>query len=138
MAYVVLAVWIVQASVGTWLLIGWARHGRPNPGPVIAHAALMVGTLTLWVLFLATGDVLWAWATLAGFMLGIPFGETMMVRRSRRLRGITDGSAADYGRSIADVFRGRMPAKVAFHALFSAVVFFSCLGVCIGATVAGG
>ena len=94
---------------------------RANAGPVVTHAVLMFGTLVL---------------TLAGFMLAIPFGETMMVRRSRRLRGITSPSGGDYGRAIADVFRGRMPPKVAFHSLFSPVVFFSCLGVCIGATIA--
>lgn len=136
MPYVVLAAWIVQASVGTWLLIGWARHGRRHAGAILPHVAVMVTTLVLWVAFLLTENVAFAWATLAGFMIGIPFGETAMVRRSRRLRGITEPGASDYGRAIVDVFRGRLPKPVAFHAIFSAVVFFPCLAVCIGATVA--
>jgi hypothetical protein len=136
MPYVVLAAWIIQASVGTWLLIGWARHGRRHAGAILPHVAVMVGTLVLWVAFLVTGAVGFAWATLAGLMIAIPFGETAMVRRSRRLRGVTKESAADYGGAIVDVFRGRMPPAVTFHAAFSAAVFFPCLGVCIGATVA--
>src|SRR5690349_6422038 len=107
MPYVVLAAWIIQASVGTLLLVGWARHGRAHARAILTHVTVMVTTLVLWVAFLATGNALFAWATLIGFMIGIPFRETAMVRRSRRLRGITEPSASDYGRAIVDVFRGR-------------------------------
>lgn len=135
MEYVVLAAWIVQGTVGVWLLTGWARHGRPYTGAIVAHVVSVFVMLALWITFLATGAVGYAWAAQVALVVGIPFGETMMVRRSRKLRGVTTKRLADYGAAVVDVFRGRLPAPVVFHALFAGVVFFSALGVCIGATV---
>lgn len=130
-----LAAWIVQGSVGVWLLIGWARHGRRYAGAMIAHVAAVFVMLALWITFLVTGAVAFAWAAQIVLAAGIPFGETMMVRRSRELRGITTKRLSDYGGAVVDVFRGRLPGPVVFHALFAGVVFFSALGVCIGATI---
>lgn len=68
---------------------------------------------------------------------GIGFGDAMMVRRFRGLVGETRPGMRDYGAAIGDVFTGRMPAKVTFHAAFSAVVYFGSIAVAIGATIAG-
>jgi hypothetical protein len=136
MAYFVLGAWLIQGAVGVSLLIGWARHGRRYAGAVVTHVVVVLVMLGLWITFLATGAVAFAWTAQVVLALGIPFGETMMVRRSRQLRGITTKRLSDYGRAVVDVFRGRLPGPVVFHALFAGVVFFSALGVCIGATVA--
>ncbi|WP_396643392.1 hypothetical protein [Microbacterium sp.] len=136
MTYFVLGVWVIQAVVGAWLLVGWARHGRHYAPAIVSHVVLTVAVLILWIVFMASGSVIYAWAALVVLTIGIPPGESMMVRRSRRLRGITEPGAADYGRAIVDVVRGRMPRHVTFHALFAGVVYFSCLGVCIGTTIA--
>ncbi|RAF63540.1 hypothetical protein DN546_34615 [Burkholderia multivorans] len=68
--------------------------------------------------------------------IGIPFGDVLMMHRSRRIRGERRPGLRDYGAAIGDVFAGRMPAKVAFHALFGGLVFFGSIAVAIGATAA--
>lgn len=139
MGYVMLVAWIVQAVVGVMLLWGWARHARGVGAPaVFTHAGVMVICLALWVVFVLTGTPLWAWLAVGALAVGIPFGETLMVRRARRLRGATRPGLRDYAASIGDVVSRRMPPAVSFHALFSAVVFFGSLGVAIGASVAAG
>lgn len=138
MKYIVLAAWLIQAGVGVSLLIGWARHARgAGAALVLPHILLMVGFLVPWSMFAATGDVLWAWASIGVLLIGIPFGDAMMVRRSRRIRGESNPGLRDYGPAIATAFAGRLPPTVTFHAIFSAVVFFAPLGVAIAATVTG-
>lgn len=126
----------MQLLVGVLLLVGWVRHARgAGTGPVVAHTALMVGYLVPWAVFIATGHPVWAWGAVGVLSIGIPFGDVLMVHRSRRIRGERRPGLRDYGPAIGDVFAGRMPAKVAFHALFGGVVFFGSVGVAIGATV---
>jgi hypothetical protein len=52
-----------------------------------------------------------------------------------RSRTGTTSKRRNYPVAIAAIFRGEMPPRVTFHALFSGVVSFGCLGVCIAATV---
>lgn len=137
MGYAVLGAWLIQAAVGVMLLVGWARHARgAGAGAVLTHALLMVGYLVPWSLFIATGAPAWAWTAIGVLFVGIPFGDAMMVGRSRSIRGERNPGLRDYGSAIGSVFAGRMPRKVTFHAIFSAAVFFGSLGVAIGATVA--
>jgi hypothetical protein len=95
----------------------------------------MVAYLAPWVMFVITGAAWWAWAAIAVLMVGIPFGERMMRWRSRSARGQASPGSGDYVRAVADVFAGRLPPRVTFHAIFSAAVFFGSLGVAVGATV---
>ena len=139
---VVLIAWIVQAAVGVALLIGWMRHRRSGPAgraggvPLLAHVGLVLVALGLWIAFLLTGSAWLAWTTFALLTVALSFGDVLLVRRARRMAGERAPSLRDYGAAISAVFRGRMPGRVTFHALFSPVVYFSCLGVCIGATIA--
>lgn len=127
---------MVQLLVGVLLLAGWARYARgAGAGPVLAHIALMVGYLVPWAVFIVTGQPVWAWGAVGVLCVGIPFGDVLMVHRSRRMRGERRPGLHDYGAAIGDVLAGRMPAKVALHALFGGVVFFGSVGVAIGATV---
>ncbi|MEV7620050.1 hypothetical protein AB0N59_07900 [Microbacterium sp. NPDC089321] len=136
MGYAVLGAWLVQAAVGTMLLVGWARHARgAAAGSVLSHAMLMVGFLVPWSLFIASGSPFWAWAAVAVLFVGIPFGDAMMVGRSRSIRGETNPGLRDYGSAVGTVFSGLMPPKVTFHALFSAVVFFGSVALAVVATI---
>lgn len=136
MGYLVVAVWLVQALVGATLLVGFFRSTRRSAPPaIIAHALLMIGFLGPWLAYLATGQAWWPWIALDVLMIGIPFGETMMVRRTRKLRGESNPGMRDYGHAVAAIVAGRFPLRVAFHALFSAAVFFGALAVAISATV---
>lgn len=137
MEYAVLGAWLIQAVVGVTLLVGWARHARgAGAGPVLAHLLLMVGYLAPWAVFTATGVPVWAWISVAVLVIGIPFGDALMVGRSRAIRKEVNPGLRDYGVAIRTVFAGRMPPSVTFHALFSAAVFFGSLSVAIAATIA--
>lgn len=137
MELIILGAWFVQAAAGIALLIGWARHAHGSGvRSVITHVVTVLACLGSWIAFVRTGAVLWAWLAVVGLCIGIPFGETQMVARSRRTRGESPAGMRDYVRAIGMVFTGRLPALVTFHALFSAVVFFGSLGVAIGATIA--
>jgi len=137
MDYVVLAFWVIQAAVGVALFVAWLRHGRGgSAGMVLTHVALAIVGLALWIAFLATGAVLPAWLAFAALTVGNGVGDTMLVRRYRRTSGSTDTFWKAYGGAIAATFRGALPRRVVFHALFAGVVYFTCLGVCIAASVA--
>lgn len=138
MELIILAAWIVQAVVGIMLLVGWARHARgAGSAAVLVHVVVATVALACWIVFVMVGPALWAWFAVAALCIGIPFGETQMVARSRRVRGEASAGLRDYGLAVGTVFAGQLPARVTFHALFSAVVFFGSLGVAIGATAAG-
>ncbi|MEJ1088939.1 hypothetical protein WDU99_11475 [Microbacterium sp. Mu-80] len=137
MDLIILGAWIVQAVAGIALLVGWARHAHgAGARAVITHVVVVLACLASWIVFVATGGVLWAWLAVVGLCIGIPFGETQMVARSRQVRGAAPAGMRDYVRAIGTVFTGRLPALVTFHAIFSAVVFFGSVGVAIGATIA--
>lgn len=137
MGYAVLGAWLIQAAVGAALLLSVRRHARRRvPRAIVAHAVLMLLFAAPWLAYVITGRAWWPWIAIGILMVGIPFGETMMVRRARALRGETTPGMRDYGRAVALIVQGRFPRRVAFHALFSAVVFFPALAVAIGATVA--
>lgn len=136
MEYAVLGVWLIQSVVGGALLAALARRGR-RPGPtVLAHAAVNSGALVLWIVFIAQGSIVAAWLAFATVTVGNGIGDYMLVNRWRRMTGSASGFWPDYRRTVGAIFRGFFPPGVTFHTCFSGVVYFSCLGVCIGASVA--
>ncbi|MBG6058990.1 hypothetical protein RCH16_003566 [Cryobacterium sp. MP_M5] len=135
MHYVVLALWLAQATAGVSLAVSWWRGGHTGAPTVITHIAAGTVGLALWVVFLVAGNVLPAWLALAALTVGNSFGDAMLRGRSRDSRATTTFWKAYLG-AIVDTFQGRMPPRVTFHAVFAGFVYFTCLGVCIGATVA--
>jgi hypothetical protein len=135
MVYVVLAVWIVQAAVGVSLFVGWLRHGRGSPLAVVWHVVPALAGLALWIVFVLADSLVAAWGAFLVLTVANVFGDRMMLRRQRRITGTTT-FWRDYGTTLVSALRGRFPRRVVFHALFAGVVYFTCLGVCIGATVA--
>ena len=137
MGYVVLAAWLVQGAVGLSMLIGWLRRGRGRGGGTIAvHVVSSLLGLALWIVFLATGALLPAWLALLSITVGNVYGDRMLLGRARRIDPSAITVWQRYGVALSAIFRGKLPPRVAFHALFAGVVYFTCLGVCIGATVA--
>lgn len=137
MTYVVLIAWVVQAAVGVSLFVSWLRHGRHAAGTVALHVTSGVVGLACWLAFLFTDVVWWAWGAFVVLTIGNTFGDVLLRARSRG-SAPSQGFWRDYGTAIADTFRGRLPRRVVFHALFAGVVYFTCLGVCIGASIAAG
>lgn len=137
MAWVVLLAWIIQAAVGLTLFIDWLRQARGRGArTVVSHIVLSLAGLVFWVWFLSTGTVALAWIAFAIITAGNTFGDIMLLRRARRLAPESTTVWQRYKVAISAIFGRELPPRVSFHALFSAVVYFTCLGVCIGATVA--
>lgn len=137
MEYAILAAWAIQAAVGVIMLAGWVRHARgADAHRVVPHVALMILFLAPWLAFILTGSAWWPWAALTVLLIGIPFGDFVLLDRARRVRETEGKGMRGYGVALQAIFAGQLPGKVAFHALFAPVVFFGTLGVAIGATVA--
>jgi len=134
MAYLVLAAWVIQASVGVSLAVSWWRQGRHGASTVRAHAAASAVGLALWVTFVVTANLVAAWSAFVAITVGNTYGDEMLLGRVRSRTGTTS-KRRNYPVAVAAIFRGQMPPRVAFHALFAGVVYFSSLGVCIAATV---
>lgn len=136
MGYLVLAAWVIQATMGVPLLVSWFRHAQGRSAALVfTHVIAMIAFLAPWTAFILTGSVLWAWVGFAVLTAFIGFGDATMVRRARRLKG-WDRGWGDYFPSIGVALSGAFGRRVTFHMLFSAVVFFGCLAVCIVASVA--
>jgi len=137
MGYVVLGAWLIQATVGVTLLVSWARRARGQSAALVwTHAVAMVGFLVPWTVFIVTGDPPWAWVGFGVLLVFIGFGDATMVRRERALAGETNPGLRDWVPAARVALSGRLGRRTAFHTWFSGVVFFSALGVAIGATVA--
>ena len=133
MAFLVLGAWLIQASVGVSLALTWWRHGRHGAPTVQTHVAAAAVGLALWVTFVATANLVAAWSAFAAITVGNTYGDEMLLGRVRSRTGTTS-KRRNYPVAVAAIFRGEMPPRVAFHAVFAGVVYFSCLGVCIAAT----
>ncbi|RYB96558.1 hypothetical protein EUA06_03035 [Nocardioides glacieisoli] len=135
MTYVILVAFVVQASVGASLAVTWWHGGRRGVPTVSTHMAASTLGLGLWIAFVVTGNLVPAWSAFAAITVGNTYGDKMLLARVHRQTGSTS-KRRNYPVAVAAIFRGRMPRRVAFHALFAGVVYFSCLGVCIASTVA--
>lgn len=130
------ALFAIQAIAGAVLSVAWWRQGRRGAGTLLAHIGPNLTSFALWIAYTVIGNAWWAWAAFFVLTVGTGFGDKMLVTRFRRMQGVERAGAVDYGAAIHGVFTGRLPGLVTFHALFSAAVYFGCLGVTIGATVA--
>lgn len=138
MALLVLLAWIIQGAFGLTLLIDWVRHARGRGArTVVWHVVLSVSGLVFWVWFVVTGALAPAWIAFAIITTGNTFGDIMLLRRARRIDPEAKTLWQRYRVAIGALGRGKLPPRVSFHALFSGVVYFGCLGVCLGASLSG-
>lgn len=133
MGYLVLSAWVIQAAVGVSLAVTWWRRGRHGGRTVSAHVTAGAVAMAAWVTFVVTGSLVAAWAAFVVLTVGNGYGDEMLLGRVRSQTGSTS-KRRNYRAAVAALFRGQLPPRVAFHALFSGVVYFGCLGVCIAAT----
>lgn len=131
--YLVLGAWVLQATVGISLAVSWWQHGRHGASTVFVHAAAATVGLALWVTFVVTASLVAAWSAFVAITVGNTYGDEMLLGRVRNRTGTTS-KRRNYPVAISATFRGQMPPRVAFHAVFAGVVYFSCLGVSIAAT----
>ena len=135
MSYVVLVAWLVQAAVGALLLTSWLGRGRTPPRAVVTHVAASVLGVASFTTYVLTDGVLWAWAAFVLITIGNTFGDMMLLRRARAMGGSHLSTVGAYKVALRSMFKGRLPLRVSFHAMFAGVVFFSTLAVCIVETV---
>ena len=133
MALVLLA-FVIQALMGASLLATWWRRGRRDAPTVTVHWVAAVLGLVLWIAFVATDSLVAAWGSFAAITVGNTYGDKMLLARVHHQTGTTS-KRRNYPVVVVSIFRGRMPWRVAFHALFAGVVYFGCLGVCVASTV---
>jgi hypothetical protein len=98
MAIAALITWIITAGFGSFMLIRWATRGglRQVPGAgtnfprvrVFAHFGLAAAGLIVWIIYLVTGNTLWAWIAVADLILVALLGG-LLVRQWTK-----DGRAA--------------------------------------------
>ncbi len=135
MAAVLLGAWILQAGVGLSLAVSWWRLGRRHVRTVGGHIVSSLVGLAAWSAYVVSGSLLAAWAAVAAITVGNTLGDEMLLRRVRHRTGSTS-KRRNYPAAVAAIFRGRMPARVAFHALFAGVVYFGSFIVSLVDTVA--
>lgn len=134
MAYFVLGAWVIQALVGIALAVTWWRHGRQGAPTVRAHVVGEAVGLALWITFVATASLVAAWTAFVAITVGNTYGDKMLLGRVTGRTGTTS-KRRNYPAAVAAIFRGALPRRVAFHALFAGVVYFGCLFACITATI---
>ncbi|MCE3277426.1 MAG: hypothetical protein K0R13_3281 [Propionibacteriaceae bacterium] len=87
MAIAALLTWLITAGVGFFMLIRWATRGglREVPGAgtnfprvrVFAHFGLAAAGLIVWIIYLVTGNTLWAWIAVADLILVALLGGSL-------------------------------------------------------------
>ena len=98
MAIAALVTWLITARFGFFMLIRWATSGglREVPGAgtnfprvrVFAHFGLAAAGLIVWIIYLVTGNTLWAWIAVADLILVALLGGLLVKQWTK------DGRAA--------------------------------------------
>ena len=98
MAIAALVTWLITAGFGFFMLIRWATSGglREVPGAgtnfprvrVFAHFGLAAAGLIVWIIYLVTGNTLWAWIAVADLILVALLGGLLVKQWTK------DGRAA--------------------------------------------
>lgn len=130
----VLALWVVTASLGLRELIGWRRSDDGPPPVVYRHLATALTGLGLWATFVVTSGAVLAWLTFAVLFLNNNLGEKLLLTgwRSRNPTR-ADGSWREHLAANWEIVRfGRSPGVTA-HAWLAGFTFFSVLGVAVAA-----
>ena len=123
-----------HASAASWAVTSTVLLG-PLVAGLVAHVSASVLGLASFLTYVLTDAVLWAWAAFVLIAIGNTFGDMMLLRRTRAMGGSHLSTINAYKLALRSMFKGRLPLRVSFHAMFAGVVFFSTLAVCIVETV---
>lgn len=125
---------LVAAAFGLASFLAWARHraaGFPT-AKIIAHVALQIAGIGLWVAFAATGAVPLAWIAFAMLTAGQVLGDLLMFA-SHRARH-PGAERQSYLRIGGEVLSFKRP-RAALHAWFGAVAWFGMLAICVAVSL---
>jgi hypothetical protein len=135
MSLTTIAVWLVTAAIGIYLLFLWLRGGglrrqkaKVTRFPVtliFSHPALGVGSLALWVGSLLTGVTAYAWTSFGMLTVAALLGFAMFTRwlgAGRHARG------AEQGFPVVAVLSHGVAAVVTFVLVLLSAMTLSHLG----------
>jgi len=84
---IVLVLLGVTMAIGLTVLLRWLKRRRPGTGfptaLVATHISVVVVGTALWVIFMATDQVAWAWASLVVVLTGNGLGDLVLAGRWR-------------------------------------------------------
>jgi hypothetical protein len=150
MAIAALLTWLITAGVGFFMLIRWATRGglREVPGAgtnfprvrVFAHFGLAAAGLIVWVIYLVTGNSLWAWIAVADLILVALLGGLLVRQWTKDGRAAmasaarSDAAAAPPATGAVDLAEQHIPRPpVVLHGVFAVstviLVLLSAIGI---------
>src|SRR5215211_4676018 len=143
MAIAALLTWLITAGVGFFMLIRWATRGglREVPGVgtnfprarVFAHFGLAAAGLIVWIIYLVTGNTLWAWIAAADLVLVALLGGLLVRQWTKDGRAAMAGAVRSDGGG-ADLAEQHIPRPpVVLHGVFAVstviLVLLSAIGI---------
>jgi hypothetical protein len=150
MAIAALITWIITAGFGSFMLIRWATRGglRQVPGAgtnfprvrVFAHFGLAAAGLIVWIIYLVTGNTLWAWIAVADLILVALLGGLLVRQWTKDGRAAmasaarSDTAAAPPATGTVDLAEQHIPRPpVVLHGVFAVstviLVLLSAIGI---------
>jgi hypothetical protein len=150
MAIAALITWIITAGFGSFMLIRWATRGglRQVPGAgtnfprvrVFAHFGLAAAGLIVWIIYLVTGNTLWAWIAVADLILVALLGGLLVRQWTKDGRAAmasaarSDAAAAPPATGAVDLAEQHIPRPpVVLHGVFAVstviLVLLSAIGI---------
>jgi hypothetical protein len=153
MAIAALVTWLITAGFGFFMLIRWATRGglREVPGAgtnfprirVFAHFGLAAAGLIVWIIYLVTGNTLWAWIAVADLILVAVLGGLLVRQWTKDGRAAmasaarSDAGAAPSAGGAVDLAEQHIPRPpVVLHGVFAVstviLVLLSAFGVAGG------
>jgi hypothetical protein len=150
MAIAALLTWLITAGVGLFMLIRWATRGglREVPGAgtnfprvrVFAHFGLAAAGLIVWIIYLVTGNSLWAWIAVADLILVALLGGLLVRQWTKDGRAAmasdarSEAAAAPPATGAVDLAEQHIPRPpVVLHGVFAVstvvLVLLTALGI---------
>jgi hypothetical protein len=150
MAIAALLTWLITAGVGLFMLIRWATRGglREVPGAgtnfprvrVFAHFGLASAGLIVWIIYLVTGNSLWAWIAVADLILVALLGGLLVRQWTKDGRAAmasaarSEAAAAPPATGAVDLAEQHIPRPpVVLHGVFAVstvvLVLLTALGI---------
>jgi hypothetical protein len=150
MAIAALVTWLITAGFGFFMLIRWATRGglREVPGAgtnfprvrVFAHFGLAAAGLIVWIVYLVTGNTLWAWIAVADLILVALLGGLLVRQWTKDGRAAmasaarSDAGASPSAAGAVDLAEQHIPRPpVVLHGIFAVstviLVVLSAIGI---------
>jgi hypothetical protein len=121
MTTAVLVLLVTTATFGILILLRWLRRhtaGSKFPTALVAlHLFSAVATLALWLTYMATDRLGWAWAALITVLATNGLGDLVLAGRWRLDAAVRGTWIRDYGKALGDLRNPRRRINAAHFVL---------------------